>query len=96
MKITVKDTLDVALLARLELTNEDIEMYTKQLDAILEYVAVLDSADTSNVQPTAHVLPLKNVMRKDQIVPSLDRELALANAPVQEDGYFKVPKIMEG
>ncbi|MPN62212.1 Aspartyl/glutamyl-tRNA(Asn/Gln) amidotransferase subunit C [bioreactor metagenome] len=48
------------------------------------------------IEPTAHVLPLKNVMRADEAKPSLARELALSNAPEQENGYFKVPKIMEG
>lgn len=96
MKITRKDVESVALLSRLEIPEGDIETVTKQLDAILEYVDVLNKVDTKNVHPTAHVLPLKNVMRKDEVRPSLSRELALSNAPEQEDGYFKVPKIVEG
>lgn len=66
------------------------------MDAILEYADVLNKLNVDNVQPTAHVLPLRNVMRADEAKPSLSRELALSNAPEQEDGYFKVPKIMEG
>ncbi|MDT8900228.1 Asp-tRNA(Asn)/Glu-tRNA(Gln) amidotransferase subunit GatC [Anaeroselena agilis] len=96
MKITRKDVEHVALLSRLELGENDVEKFTGQLNAILDYIDVLNKVDTSGVEPTAHVLPLKNVMRADEARPSLPRELALANAPEQEDGYFKVPKILEG
>lgn len=96
MKITRKDVENVALLSRLELGENDVEKFTGQLNAILDYIEVLNKADTSGVEPTAHVLPVKNVMRADEAKPSLPRELALANAPEQEDGYFKVPKILEG
>lgn len=96
MKITRKDVEHVALLSRLELGENDVEKFTGQLNAILDYIDVLNKVDTAGVEPTAHVLPLKNVMRADEVKPSLPRELALANAPEQEDGYFKVPKILEG
>jgi aspartyl-tRNA(Asn)/glutamyl-tRNA(Gln) amidotransferase subunit C len=96
MKITRKDVENVALLSRLELGESDIVKFTGQLNAILDYVDMLDKVNTEGVQPTAHVLPLKNVMRADEVKPSLPREDALANAPEQEDGYFKVPKVMEG
>jgi len=96
LKITRTDVEHVALLARLELAPEELERFTGQLNAILDYVAVLDRADTSGVEPTAHVLPLKNVMRPDKVLPSLDRDLALANAPEAEDGFFKVARIIEG
>ncbi|MBP1765526.1 MAG: Aspartyl/glutamyl-tRNA(Asn/Gln) amidotransferase subunit [Firmicutes bacterium] len=96
MKITRKNVEDVALLSRLEIPEELIETVTGQLDAILEYVDVLNQLDTTDIEPTAHVLPLKNVMRADVVVPSLPREEALANAPEQENGYFKVPKVTEG
>lgn len=96
MKITRKDVEHVALLSRLEIAESDIEKFTGQLDAILEYVDVLEKVNTEGVEPTAHVLPLKNVMRPDEVRASLPRDLALSNAPEQEDGYFKVPKIMEG
>lgn len=96
MKITRKDVEDVALLSRLELDESDIVKFTGQLNAILDYVDMLSKVDTEGVEPTAHVLPLKNVMRADEAKPSLPRELALANAPEAEDGYFKVPKILEG
>lgn len=96
MKITRKDVETVALLSRLELDENNVEKLTGQMNAILDYVGVLSKVNTEGVEPTAHVLPLKNVMRADEAKPSLARELALANAPEQEDGYFKVPKIMEG
>lgn len=96
MKITRKDVEHVALLSRLELGENDVAKFTGQLNAILDYIDVLNKVDTSGVEPTAHVLPVKNVMRADEAKPSLPRELALANAPEQEDGYFKVPKILEG
>jgi aspartyl-tRNA(Asn)/glutamyl-tRNA(Gln) amidotransferase subunit C len=94
--ITRKDVEHVALLSRLELTDNEVEKFTGQLNAILGYIDMLNRLDTAGVEPTAHVLPLKNVMRADEVRPSLPRELALANAPEQEDGYFKVPKILEG
>ena len=96
MKITCKDVADVALLSRLEFSQSELETFTGQMDAILQYAEVLNKVNVENVEPMAHVLPLKNVMRVDEVRPSLPRELALANAPEQEDGYFKVPKIMEG
>jgi aspartyl-tRNA(Asn)/glutamyl-tRNA(Gln) amidotransferase subunit C len=84
------------LLSRLEFSESELETFTGQMDAILEYADVLNKLNVDNVQPMAHVLPLKNVMRVDEAKPSLPRELALSNAPEQEDGYFKVPKVMEG
>lgn len=96
MQITHKDVEQVALLSRLDINETEVQKYTNQLNDILEYMKVLNKADTTNVQPTVHVLPKKNVLRPDVVRPSLERELALANAPEQEDGYFKVPKIIEG
>jgi len=96
VKITCEDVANVALLSRLEFSESELETFTGQLDAILEYADVLNKLNVDSVEPTAHVLPLKNVMRADEAKPSLPRELALVNAPEQEDGYFKVPKIMEG
>ena len=96
MKITTDIVNNVALLSRLELPENNIEQITGQLNSILEYVDLLDQVNTEGVDPTAHVLPLKNVFRSDEVKPSLDRTLALSNAPEEEDGYFKVPRIMEG
>ena len=96
MKITTKDVEQVALLSRLELPSGDAARVTEELNAILDYMEVLNQVDTASIEPTAHVLPLRNVMRQDMAAPSLPRDLALSNAPEQEDGYFKVPKILEG
>ena len=95
MKVTSKDVENVAVLSRLAIPESEVQTYTGHLNALLEYMDVLGELDTENVKPTAHVLPLKNVFREDVVKPSLDRELALSNAPEREDGYFKVPKILE-
>lgn len=94
MKITVKDVEHVALLGRLELSGEDKENYTQTLNDILQYMEVLNGVDTSQVEPTAHVLPLRNVFREDKLHSTLDKELALSNAPEEEGGCFKVPRIV--
>jgi aspartyl-tRNA(Asn)/glutamyl-tRNA(Gln) amidotransferase subunit C len=96
MKITRDDVETVALLSRLELAEQDIGKFTGQFNAILEYIDMLSKVDTEGVAPTAHVLPLQNVLRADVVQPSLPRDAALVNAPETEDGYFKVPKVMEG
>ena len=85
----------VAKLARLRLTEEEAEKYTEQLNAILEFAGKLNELDTSTIEPTSHVLDVYNVMRDDEIRPSIDREKALLNAPEQEDGQFKVPGVMD-
>ena len=95
MKLNRKDVEHVALLSRLELSENELDKFTGQLDAILEYIDVLNQVDTSTVEPLAHVLEIRNVMRADEVQPSLPREAALQNAPDAEDGFFKVPKIVE-
>lgn len=84
----------VALLARLELTEEEKEMYTQQLNQILDYAERLNQLDTTNVSPTAHVLPIQNVFREDKSEQVMTNDEALANAPTKEDGFFRVPKIV--
>jgi len=95
MKITKQEVEHVAKLARLELSEQEKEKLTDQLSNILTYVETLNGLDTKGVEPTAHVLDLRNVMRDDVAAPSLPRELALANAPDQAAGHYKVPKIIE-
>lgn len=92
--ITIKDVEHVALLARLELTDVEKEKFTDQMNAILGYADMLNKLDTSGVQPTAHPLPLKNVFREDEVRASLSNEAAISNAPEEENGYFKVPRIV--
>lgn len=94
MKITRQEVEHVALLARLELTEEEVVTYTEQLNSILDYAAMLDNLNTEEIIPTAHALPLHNVLREDRVHPSLEREKVLANAPEAEEGFFKVPRIV--
>lgn len=95
MKITDKDVIYIAELSRLTLTKEEINMFKSQLNAILDYVEKLNSLDTSTVEPTAHVILLKNVMRDDITEPSLHQQDAIKNAPDATDKFFRVPKIIE-
>ena len=94
MKISRVEVEHVALLARLELTEEELVTNTEQLNSILDYAAMLEKLNTDDIKPTAHAVPLHNVLREDQVKPSMDREKVLANAPDAEDGFFKVPRIV--
>ena len=85
----------VALLARLELKDEEKELFSKQVGSIIEYVDKLNELDIDDVEPTAHVLPIKNVFREDELRASLPRDKALQNAPRESDGFYRVPKIIE-
>ena len=93
--ITRKEVEHVANLARLQLTEEEAERYTKDLNAILEFAAKLNELDTSNIAPTSHATDVKNVMREDVNRPSLPHEEVLKNAPDHEEGQFKVPAVFE-
>ena len=94
MKITERDVEQLALKSRLDLTEEDKAAYTKSLSKSLDYMDMLKKVDTSTVEPASHVLPIKNVFREDTLQGSLDKELALANAPEEEEGSFRVPRIV--
>ena len=91
--ITVKDVEHVAKLARLELTDAEKELYTKQLGDVLKYVEQMNEVDTSDVKPMTQVVDFCNVMRED--VPNLEisKEALMSNAPDEENGFFKVPTI---
>ena len=95
MKVTREDVENVALLSRLRIDEKDMDKNIQELSDFLEYVDRLQQVDTENVAATAHVLPIQNVFREDVVKPSLNRDSALSNAPEQEDGYFRVPKIVE-
>ena len=84
----------MARLARLDLTDEELERFTGQLGAVLEHAADIAALDIADVPPTAHPLPLVNVLRDDERRPSLDRDEVLAQAPAAEDGFFAVPRIL--
>jgi aspartyl-tRNA(Asn)/glutamyl-tRNA(Gln) amidotransferase subunit C len=91
--ITREDVVHVARLARLELSEEELERMREQLSAILEAVGKVSELDLEGVEPTAHPLDLVNVLAEDEPRPSLPREDALANAPDPEDGFFGVPAV---
>jgi aspartyl/glutamyl-tRNA(Asn/Gln) amidotransferase C subunit len=93
-RISRQDVAHVARLARLDLTDEELERFTEQLAAVLEHAADVASLDISGVPPTAHPLPLRNVLREDEPRPGVDRQEVLAQAPDVEDGRFKVPRIL--
>jgi aspartyl-tRNA(Asn)/glutamyl-tRNA(Gln) amidotransferase subunit C len=91
MAITKEEVLHVARLARLELSDHEIDRFTGQLSAILEAVAKVSELDLSDVEPTAHPLDLVNIWAEDDPRPCLSLDDALANAPEREGGFFEVP-----
>ncbi|OHB79757.1 MAG: asparaginyl/glutamyl-tRNA amidotransferase subunit C [Planctomycetes bacterium RBG_16_55_9] len=94
-KIDEAQVRKVAKLSRLELTEAEVEEFTGQLSAILDYVEKMNELDTDNVEPLAHCLPIHNVLREDCAKESLGAEKALANAPQRDGNFFKVPKILD-
>ena len=94
-KIEKTQVRKVAKLSRLELTEAEVEEFTGQLSAILDYVEKINELDTTNVEPMAHCLPISNVFRQDIAKESLGTEKALANAPKRDGEFFKVPKILD-
>jgi aspartyl-tRNA(Asn)/glutamyl-tRNA(Gln) amidotransferase subunit C len=95
MKITRQEVEHVAKLARLELTEQEADTFTGQLDAILAYVDKLKELNTDGIIPTAHAVPMENAFREDQVQPSIGVENALANAPARAESFFRVPKVIE-
>ena len=84
----------VALLARLELSDTEKELFSRQVQAVIAYIDKLNELDTSDVEPTAHVLPLKNVFREDTPGDSLSRDSAPQNAPEKGEAFYRVPQII--
>ncbi len=93
-RITRDDVAHVATLARLELAPDQIETFTGQLAAILEHAEDVASLDLADVPPTSHPYPLVNVLRPDEVGPTLENKAALAAAPQAESGRFRVPTIL--
>ena len=92
--ISRDDVAHVARLARLDVSEEELDRFAEQLGAVLEHAADVAALDTAGVPPTAHPFPLVNVLRDDVVGPSLDRDEVLAAAPAAEDGRFRVPRIL--
>ena len=93
--ISRDDVLHVARLARLHLSDEEVDRLQAQLSNILEAIETLRDVDTSHVGPTASVIRLENVMRDDEPRPPMSREAALANAPLRDDPFLRVPTVLE-
>jgi len=94
-QLTIDEVARVARLARLELTTDEKQRLTGELNDILNQFARLQELDTTDVVPTSHSIPLQNVFRKDVSRPSISREKATQNAPEKRDGAFIVPQILE-
>ena len=94
-KIDDAQVKKVAKLSRLELREAEIEEFTGQLSAILDYMEKMNELDTTDVEPLAHCLPISNVFREDVAKESLGTEKTLANSPQRDEEFFKVPKILD-
>ena len=92
MKIPIEH---IAHLARLSLSDRELELFGGQLESILSYMDTLNELDTNHVEPTSHVIAISNITREDVRVPSLSREEALMNAPDKTGKFYRVPKIIE-
>lgn len=92
--ISEKEVSHVAHLARLRLSQEELQRFTKQLGAVLEHAKDVEALQLDGVEPMSHPLPMENVTRKDEVHEMLDREDILDQAPAAEDGRFQVPQIL--
>jgi len=89
------DIEKVARLARIELSQEEKKIFGDQLEQILNYMEQLNEVDTSGIEPTSHAIALFNVFREDEVRPSFPKDEILDIAPEEEDGHFRVPRIIE-
>lgn len=94
-RIGPEDVRRVAKTARIKLEEAEVQRLAEDLSQMLGRFEPLRNLDTEGVEPTIHAAPLRNVLREDQVRPSLPREQVLQNAPEVQDGYFKVPRVME-
>ena len=95
MALTLDEVREIAHLARLNLTAEEEKRFASQLSDVLEYAARLEQVDTSDIAPTASVLPMIAPLRPDKVRPCPPRDQILANAPDSENGLFRVPRVLE-
>ncbi len=94
-KISESEVRHIGHLSRLNPSDEEVGRFSEQLSAILEYIEQLNEVDTTDVQPTAHALPVHNVLREDEPRPGLVPDQALANAPQRDGDFFAVPKVLD-
>lgn len=95
MSVTIKDVEYVAKLARLEFNEDEKQKFTEELNNILSYVEMLQEVDTDGVEISIGAYRVVNALREDEVKPSFDRQKMLQNAPDSQDGYVKVPKVIE-
>lgn len=95
MSVSKEDVKHIANLSKLNLTEEELEKYTTELSDIVNFANELSNIDVEGIKPTAHILDIKNVFRKDEMKPSYDREEILKNAPSKDAGCVSVPKVVE-
>jgi aspartyl-tRNA(Asn)/glutamyl-tRNA(Gln) amidotransferase subunit C len=95
-KLSRQELAHLARLARLAVTDEELDLFAGQLDVILDAVARVGEAAAADVTPTTHAVPMTNVLRPDVVTPCLPRDVVLAEAPAAEDGRFRVPRILGG
>lgn len=95
MAVSEDDVRKVAALARLSFSFEEERAMRDELNQMLDYMAALNTLDTTDVSPTAHVLPLENAFRRDKLGQSLSQQAALSNAPLSGQGHFRVPRVIE-
>jgi aspartyl-tRNA(Asn)/glutamyl-tRNA(Gln) amidotransferase subunit C len=93
-QITREDVAHVARLARLQLTEAELDTFTGQLAKVLDHARDVEALDVADVPPTSHPYPVQNVLRDDELRPTLDRDAVLAAAPASEDGRFRVPPVL--
>ena len=95
MSVSKEDVKHIAKLSKLNLTEKELEKYTNELSSIVDFANELSNINVDGVKPTAHILDIKNVFRKDEVLPSYDREEILKNAPSKDAGCVSVPKVVE-
>jgi aspartyl-tRNA(Asn)/glutamyl-tRNA(Gln) amidotransferase subunit C len=94
MQLTRDDVREVAVLARLDFSEAELEVFTQQLGKIVEFVEQLGEVETAGIEPLAHPLEIHSVLRTDQQQPGLSREAALSNSPSHDEACFLVPPVM--
>ena len=94
-RITSEEVSHLALLCRIAMTDDDVELMRDQMSNILENIDVLNQVDTTGVEPTGHSVDLVSVMREDKVAPSTDRDDVLANAPRREGDFIRVRAVLE-